>query len=184
MKPRELGIGAAGPGGVGACATARTLLLAAAVVYVAMICALFLFAPEGAPPALDLALTGYGPDDVAAYFARLDRPAVLHAVGPFRWLDYLFPPLLALGLAALFRCLGGRGGAALAGAVLAVIYGLADLSENVLIDSMIRGWPNLPDNATVIRAALATRIKFAALGFALLALGLVWWKRRREGEPS
>ncbi len=181
MNRKELRSGAAGPG-VDACAMARTLLLAAAIVYVAMISASFLLAPPGAPAPLDIHVTGYGPEEFAAYFKTLDRPAVLHATGPFRWLDYLFPPLLALGLLALFRCLARAGWPARLGQIVAVIYLVADLGENVLLDRMIRGWPSLPDTGLIVLAGSFTRLKFAALAVAVILLVVIM--RRRRGAAG
>ena len=139
-------------------------------------------APPGAPAPLDIHVTGYGPEEFAAYFKTLDRPAVLHATGPFRWLDYLFPPLLALGLLALFRCLARAGWPARLGQIVAVIYLVADLGENVLLDRMIRGWPSLPDTGLIVLAGSFTRLKFAALAVAVILLVVIM--RRRRGAAG
>lgn len=126
-------------------------------------------APWGVTAAPDMRWAGYHAEEIVAFFEAIGPEGKDIFFGRYRWLDTLFPPLLAISLIILFRAVRVRRsgyGIALF-ALLPMGYLVADLVENDFLKDMV-------DPSMIAQeahyAADATMVKFAVLALALLAL--------------
>lgn len=145
---------------------------------VAFLHLVWLMGPELAPLSgggtpFDMRPLGYTLPEAQAYLGQLTAAGRALYLGPIRLNDTLFPILLTLTL-----CLPLKGRASL-WFLPALIYGLADLGENIAVARILTSETLLPQD--VILASSLTQAKFAAVAVAIgLALWALWqaWRQR------
>ncbi len=124
---------------------------------------------------LDVRGMGYGQGEAKAFLTALTPEAKALYLGPFRLVDTAFPILLTVTL-----ILPLRGWPPLA-FVPALIYGLADLTEDWAVAQVLTAGPEAAPGP-VLLASVLTMVKFAAMACAagLALAGLVGaWRARK-----
>lgn len=132
----------------------------------------------------DLRPTGYSGDAARAFLAALsDRGRAIY-LGPQRWLDLIYPALLALALLGAVRVFVGPPLLRWLLVALILIGMLADYSENARVAAMLHWDGAVPDDM-VAAASLRTRLKSVFTGVVmvavLLALARAGLRRVRRG---
>ncbi|MGB7318130.1 MAG: hypothetical protein WBC85_09215 [Planktotalea sp.] len=154
---------------------ARYVLFAALGLFAALnVLQVFAFgAPFGDSAALDLRMTGYTAGQARGFLEAIGEDGQRIFFGVFRWLDTLFPPLLAVSLVILFRHIRPRRNGVIIGlyALLPLAYLVADLTENTFLKKLRieEGF-----DIAVRFANEATILKYSVLGVALLTLVIFW----------
>jgi hypothetical protein len=167
-------------------------LLGATLVVYAML--IFIFGPRldaaaGGLPVFDLRVGGYTLEEAKAYLAALTPEGREIYLGPVRWIDTLFPGLLAATLyCALVVLLRPRlGGAARIVALVPIIPAAFDWLENAAVAAMLRAGADGVTAQMVETASRWTVLKWwtdipvllATLVLALLAAWRRWGPGRR-----
>ncbi len=152
------------------------LPLAALAVWGHQILVLYprLAALSGHGTPFDLRVFGYTLTEAQAYVARLSPEGLALYLGPIRVEDTLLPLVL---MPALLLPLQGRGQLWF---LPALVYGLADLGENIAVAKILRAGAEM-QASDVILASTLTQAKFAGLAVAgVLAGWSLWrmWRRR------
>lgn len=135
-------------------------------------------APFGETAALDTRIAGYNVDDARAFLSAIGPKGHIAFFGYFRWVDTIFPPLLALSLVVLFRQIRVRRSGVIIGlfALLPLAYLFADLVENTFLKRL-----RFEDGFDVaVRFAQdATILKYSTLGVTILVLiGFALFERK------
>jgi hypothetical protein len=128
---------------------------------------------QGGTP-FDLRVMGYRLNDALAYAAQLTPEGLAFYLGPLRMADTLLPLLL---VPVLLLPLRGRGQLWF---LPALIYGLADLGENIAVARLLRAGTEMQASDVMIASTL-TQGKFLSLAVAaLLAVWSLWrvWRER------
>lgn len=132
----------------------------------------------------DLRPAGYGPQEARAFLAALGDPGREIYLGPQRWLDAIYPALLAVVLGGAVLGLVRRR-APRAVLLLAIFGGMAaDYVENMHVASLLTAEGAISDQA-IARASRATQVKSALTGVAMAAVAValavrLTGKRRRR----
>jgi len=134
--------------------------------------ALWLMPASGGQLPPDTWITGYDQARLAGWLAALTEEGRALYLGPIRWLDTLFPPLLGLLLASAIWRLGR-----VWLAMVPFLYTATDLWENAVLAGIVRA----NDAALADHASSLTQGKYALLGLALALLWMVWRDHRRNG---
>ena len=130
---------------------------------------------DGLDP-FDARVLGYSVSDARTYLSALSDDARSLYLGPMRVLDTIFPPALALLIAApIWSKSEGYWCAAVA---FPVWYACVDLWENARVSVMLRD-PDITDQAIQLASSL-TQAKFLLLLLAVLAFALVVVKNARQ----
>lgn len=119
---------------------------------------------------LDGRMFGYDAAAVRLYLGQLSEPELWFYAGPFRLLDTVAPPLLALTFVGLIWTLG-RSLWRMA-VILPLVYLIADLRENALVGQILNIGIEGLDANLVMKASNMTQLKWA---FLVLSLGVVLW---------
>lgn len=126
-------------------------------------------APFGVSAAPDFRITGYSVADARAFLDAIGDSGRGVFFGYFRWLDTVFPPLLALSLVILFRQIRPLRRGLVVGlfALLPLAYLVADLAENAALKTLQteEGFAR-----AVSLASDATILKYSILGVTALLL--------------
>lgn len=120
---------------------------------------------------LDARVTGYDLAELRGFLVGLDDGQRDFLLGPMRWMDTGFPPLLAL---VLWRMAGEWRW----GWVLPLVYLVLDWTENAIVASLLRGDPALPNPKLAMLASDLTEAKYAVLGVAVIGLCIRAWRGR------
>jgi len=119
---------------------------------------------------------GYDLVDARAYLSALSIEQTGLYQGLFRFLDTIFPALLAVTLCLSFRR-AARRGLRLAFLVMTALYLGADYTENAMVGRMLALGPDGINARTVDTASLFTQVKWGA--FVICICGLIWLRVRR-----
>lgn len=132
-------------------------------------------------PIPDLRVTGYSADDIRALLTGAE-PGFAEAYGRIsRTWDVAVPILFALTF-GYGIWLGG--GAWRWFALVPVVMGLSDLTENALVTNSLLAGPDALDPGTIARASAATMTKWALLPVSILLLLATFFKRRRQANEG
>lgn len=123
---------------------------------------------------LDGRLNGYDGAAVFKYLELLPREGRAFYAGPFRILDSIVPPLLALTFIALIWTLGQRFWRVTI--IFPLVYVFADLRENALVGQILQAGTKNLDAGVVASASNMTQLKWL---FTVLSLGVVLWLWRK-----
>jgi hypothetical protein len=123
---------------------------------------------------LDVRLIGYDVGAVTNYLELLSNEARAFYLGPFRTLDTIVPPLLALTFIALIWSLGQKFWRVTV--IFPLIYVFADLRENALVGQILRAGPENLDGDMISSASDMTQLKWL---FTVLSLAVVLWLWRK-----
>ena len=123
---------------------------------------------------LDVRLIGYDVGAVTNYLELLSNEARAFYLGPFRTLDTIVPPLLALTFIALIWSLGQKFWRVTV--IFPLIYVFADLRENALVGQILRAGPKNLDGDMISSASDMTQLKWL---FTVLSLAVVLWLWRK-----
>lgn len=129
------------------------------------------FAVMQGVPVLDARATGYDLATAREFASGLDADQRSFLLGPLRWMDTGFPPLLAF---TLWRLAGPWR----QGWVLPLIYMLIDWAENAVVAGLLRGDATSLDAKRVMLASDLTQAKYVVLAVAAIGLSVRWWRRR------
>lgn len=150
----------------------------------------------GPPPAPDLRMGGYTPEDVRALMIfwgsrgramYLDGVRTIDLVIPALSMAVFFTPLWALADGLMVRGRRWGGHIALAIAAIGLIPGLFDYTENFLIARAVQAGPYAFDPASIRLASVVTQLKgwTTAPVLALIAgLGVARFRQRKAGSAE
>jgi len=127
---------------------------------------------------LDGRLIGYDVEAVTKYLGLLSKENLAFYIGPFRVLDSIVPPLLALTFSALIWTLGTPVWRATI--ILPLVYVLADLRENAIVGKILQSAGRDIDADLVASASDMTQLKWL---FTVLSLGVFLWLWRKGRAP-
>ena len=127
---------------------------------------------------------GYSPSDVQEFLAAVTPAQIHNYLGPFRWLDTVFPLLLTVTLMGVIW-LNARNVHVILRA-FAVLGPLAylnmDLSENTLVAQMLQNAPQVSDSMA-LRASGYTQAKWICL--AVSGVLVLWaWRFTPKGDAA
>ena len=165
---------------------ASRILISIAVVAVALfgvlvVMSLFWLRPEGLGN-FDGRLLGYDVDAARAYLSALSDQGRALYLGPFRWVDTVFPILVACAIGGTIwrTALGFPVAQRIAMLGVVVAYLVVDLSENAFVAQMLRSVG--PVSAELAdRASDMTQMKWALFAASLVLLDVL---RRRNKTGS
>lgn len=124
-------------------------------------------AEAGGLAAFDMRPTGYSAEEARAFLAALTTRGLALYTGPQRWLDLVYPALLAVVLAGGTRALFPRGLLAIV-VIGCVIGGMgADYLENMRVAALLAGEHS---DASIAAASQATVFKSALTSVAMIAI--------------
>lgn len=126
----------------------------------------------------DSRVAGYSLAEARAFLEVLNADQVALYLGLFRWIDTVFPVLLAVTLVALIANRKGRDLLRGVAAIAAFLYLFFDLRENALVARMLKTSENLSEEL-VASASMATMVKWGALAVSFGVLLWVIWRERR-----
>jgi len=137
----------------------------------------------------DMRPMGYSPEEARALLSSLGESGRTTYTQVQLVLDTLYPALMALTLACLFRLVGHRTirpRTIRVGILLSWMAAVFDYAENVGIAAMLAVWPELPDwlvqlssLATVAKSLLTSAALTGLLGLAGLWTWRHWWASRQ-----
>ncbi|MGH1575683.1 hypothetical protein [Planktotalea sp.] len=130
--------------------------------------------------ALDTRALGYSAADARDFLDAIGVSGRAAFFGYYRWLDTLFPPMLAVSLILLFRQISGARSMLALGvfSLLPLGYLIADITENSFLKRLDS---NLGFEAAVMAAQDATKLKYLVLGIAFLVLiGFTLFEKLRK----
>ena len=120
----------------------------------------------------DARFLGYDLDEAKTYVGSLSPAATVTYLKTFRYIDSVFPVLLAAWIWIGFRLYNMRFG----GLFLSVIYLVSDFRENRLVAEILRTEPLT--ELLVTQASQATVMKWLALAVAFACLAVLKVRRR------
>lgn len=132
----------------------------------------------------DSYLTGYSAETARAYLTALTPEQTALYLGLFRWLDTVFPIILALTLGGFIwtQASGAAKPLRVLAAVSPGVYLVFDLSENAAVAYLLWSGPEVAE-AAIKQASTYTMGKWISLGLA--ALVCIWaWRMVPKNEVT
>ncbi len=131
-------------------------------------------ARDAGAPAFDMRPTGYSAEEARTFLAALSNEARALYQGPQRWLDAVYPAMLALTLiwSSHWAADGGRVWLFRAVVLFALLNMLADYGENISVAALLATPVDALSDGMIARAAGFTRAK-ALFGTVAMTLWLI-----------
>ncbi len=131
--------------------------------------------PMSDAAALDARPAGYSAEDARAFLAAIDQSGQEAFFGYYRWIDTVFPPLLAVSLVFLFRQIRPRRSGIIIGlfSLLPLAYLVADLVENSFLKRLkyedgFEVAVRFAQDATVLKYSILAACALVLIAFTLI----------------